>query len=323
MRKLSAIGLAAVFILSIPAAAMASHVPPDSCKTYGGGAFFYSGDCVIDSIGPGGPYFTFYLTPGQAGEIFADSTLGPVCSIGPANVTGATDTVCVEFQASGDAGGTYSQANWDCFELGSGLYSPDFILAEMPCDAVPGERDTVTVLQKWCIEDTCQTSCPAEDAFTIYVEIVAAPPAIAVLCPDTAYAEAGVANINVPFDICNPDPCADTSCYDYSFTASSNVGGLTSSGSGEVNVGPGDCERILVNLDGTLAVPGDTSAIEMIASTPCPAESAVAFDTCFTFLIIVEPAENVPLFSTPVAAILILSLVLMAAGVLRRRALAS
>lgn len=310
MRKIAVLCMAAVLLLSLNAVVFAQ------CKSPTGN------EVLVWVGGPNGTFagangYTFQVVAGQTGDLIA--TVGG--NFGPASLA-ISDTFCVVITSSGAIGGTYTpDAAWDCVDIGAGYFVPGAIDADIPCDAAVGELDTMYVGMYFCIGGVCNDSCPALDIDTAFVEVVPSPPAIDVVCIDTAFAEAGVATVTIPFDICNPDPCSDTTCYNYDFTASSNIGGLTGSGSGQVNAAPGDCERVNVVLDASLASEGDTSLICMMAETPC--DTAVADDTCYTFLIIVAPAENVPLFSTPVAAILILTLVLMAAGIMRRRALVS
>jgi hypothetical protein len=182
-----------------------------------------------------------------------------------------------------------------------------------------GDRDTLKLFQQFCIGGECVYECPSTDTNVVYVEVVEGPPTLAVLCEDTLAAEAGAQTVNVRFDVCNPGPCADTTCYAFSYEATSPVPELTGTGSGTLTAMEGDCRSVVVRLGATTAVPGDYALVRLAARAPCGAPAEVA-DTCSTYVRVVAPAELVPVAGTMVRALLVLALAVLGAWTLRRGA---
>ncbi len=151
-------------------------------------------------------------------------------------------------------------------------------------------------------------------ADTLIVQVVEAPPALAILQDTLTLVERGQTQAYVPFAICNQDECAPPTSYGYVITSKGHVGPALNT-SGSVSVPGGECEDLygIVNAGAAIACTYDTLRLIMW-TTGDPA----LYDTCVQVIHVVEP-EMVPLFTPSVAAVLVLALVVIAAIFMRRR----
>jgi C1A family cysteine protease len=151
-------------------------------------------------------------------------------------------------------------------------------------------------------------------ADTLIIQVVEAPPSLSVLQDTLTLVDRGQTQAYVPFTICNQDECVPSTSYGYRITSKGHVGPPLNT-SGVISVPGGECKDLygVVNAGTAVACAYDTLRI-IVWTTGDPA----LYDTCVQVVHVVEP-QSVPLFTPPVAAILVLALVAIAAIFMRRR----
>jgi hypothetical protein len=149
-------------------------------------------------------------------------------------------------------------------------------------------------------------------ADTLFVHIVEAPPALAVLQDTLTLVERGQTQAYIPFQICNQDECAGTITHNYNIKSKGHIGTAINT-SGSVGIPGGECRDVygVLNAGTTAICTYDTLTIIVWVGT--------AYDTCVQRVHVITPLA-VPLFTAPVVTILVLALILAAAVFMRRRA---
>jgi hypothetical protein len=296
--------------------------------------FALAADCVRD----GDP--AFYVDFGEdthdmiAGETYC-WTVGP-CNFGFVSATCPDpDTFCVY---------AYDTAGWtivgdppleDCYLLDPGYLWWQDICITAPCEVVPCDYNTLTIVMTWC-DDTlaCRHDCnppeaPCEDpnwyggnpyysTDVVTIHIVESPPALYIVQDSVYYVEQGQTAAYVPFTICNGDACADPTVYNYTISCTPIVGSLCTGFPQAGSTAPvpgGECQDVYGVVDASLASIGDKASLEIIAWDI----TGAVYDTCVQIVEVVEQ-QPVPLFTAPVVTILVLAMILAAAVFMKRRA---
>jgi len=289
-----------------------------------------AGECSKE--GDPGFYFDF---PGGTitlirGESWCEHLYAANMYWASATCTGLLDTFCVT--AGDDLGWPVTNSVPGCQilddNLGVWYYELDICIT-VPCEAVVGETNTLTVQMSYCdINGVCAPDCgDCEDpnwrsegtiacfsTITQGFEVVASPPALYIL-QDTLYIiEQGQTAAYVPFSICNGDACAPPTDYDYLITSLGNVGSALNQGGTASSVVGGECSDVYGIVDaGTAAVcTWDTLTIIV-----WDAATGTVYDTCVQAIHVVEPIP-VPIFSAPVVTVLVLIMIAAAAVVMKR-----
>jgi hypothetical protein len=213
---------------------------------------------------------------------------------------------------------------------GYGWWQTTYI--NVPCNAVMGSYNRVIIQENYfptsgapCIDcgdnevpnfracssgDPCTRVMYRED--TLFVHIVAAPPALAILQDTVTVVERGQTQAYIAFHICNQDECAPLTTHNYNIKSKGHVGAAINT-SGSVGIPGGECRDVygVLNAGTAVACTWDTlTIIAWVGST---------YDTCVQRVHVIEPL-SVPLFTAPVVTILVLALILAAAVFMRRRA---
>ncbi len=262
--------------------------------------------------GATGIYVTF---PTGIQDIFAGQTL--TYTIGPANFGGATDTFCLE--ATSARGWTLvgDPPLGDCFILDSMTYMNYDVSVTADCEAAVCEYDTVIATQAFCdVNGNCAPECGDTDSDTLILHVVESPPALDILQDSLTTVEQGQTAAYIPFSICNGDPCAPATTYDYVITSKGHVGAAINQSGTATSVAGGECEDVYGVIDAGAASVCDYDTLTIIAWDAATGE---VYDTCVQLIHVITP-ESVPLFSTPVLTILVLAMLLSAAVFMRRRA---
>ena len=286
-------------------------------------------DVVFD--GDAGIYGMFYVSANVIkGETYCDV-------VGPANFGFITtvcqdviDTFCMHFYDDlgwpivGDANGPEGE----CWELDSGYTFDVEVCITVPCDGVVGMVNNMCAMMAFCdVNNVCAPECgDCEnpnfwDPDWVYnttcteLTIVESPPALYVL-QDTLYlVEVGLTTAYIPFGICNGDPCAVPTDYDYHLWSLGHIGGAIDVTGTASAVEGGKCLDVYGILNAGLAEVCDYDTLTIIAWS---LEGDIIYDTCVQVVHIVEPID-VPLFSTPVVTILVLAMILAAAVIMKKR----
>jgi hypothetical protein len=160
--------------------------------------------------------------------------------------------------------------------------------------------------------DPCTRVMFRED--TLFVHIVASPPALAILQDTLTLVERGQTQAYIAFQICNMDECAPLTTHNYNIKSKGHIGAAINT-TGTVGVPGGECRDVYGILNaGTAAVcTYDTLTIIVWVGSPA------VYDTCVQRVHVIAPLA-VPLFTAPVVTILVLALILAAAVFMRRRA---
>ncbi len=205
------------------------------------------------------------------------------------------------------------------------------ILITAPCDASVGDKDTLIAKVAYTnIAGVCAPECgdchdpdvrpatgiPYYNADTLYIEVVASPPALGVFQDTLTLVDRGQTQAYIPLSLCNQDDCAPPTLYSYNITNVGVAGRIpVINQSGSVTVDGGACRDVYGIIDAGIALACDYDTLTIIVWTPAP----VAYDTCVQVIHVIEPIP-VPLFTVPVVTILVLALILAAAVFMRRRA---
>jgi len=220
--------------------------------------------------------------------------------------------------------------------LGPGYLWYQDVTIKAPCSAHIGDQDRVIARCQYANHaGVCDFSCgdchdpntrPADGKFyysadTLYVIIVASPPALSVVQDSLTLVESGQTDAFIPFSLCNTDPCAPTTPINYSITSKGHIPRvLPYPWAGTVSVPGGECRDVYaqLNADTALVAVCTWDTLTCIGWMGTPPE--VAYDTCVMLVHVVPKATSVPLFTVPVVTILVLALILAAAVFMRRRA---
>jgi hypothetical protein len=302
MKKLLVLAL----VILLPAAVNADTVFKD-----GDPGFFFGFPGGTLAIYPGQ---TITLTPAPTNFGFVSGT----CTSG--------DTFCVHMS---DTAGWTLGPDPDCFTLGSGSYIPGYeVTVTCPCEVELGDLNLVTCVMAFCdINLECQpdsgdcedpniySEAPFYSTATQVFQVVEAPPALYILQDTLFFVEEGVTTAYIPFGICNGDPCADPTDYNYLITSVGTVGGAINQPGVAAAVDGGTCENVYGLIDASLANVCDYDTLTIVVWDL----GGEVYDTCVQAIHIVEPVP-VPLFTAPVVTILVLAMILAAAIIMKRSA---
>lgn len=219
----------------------------------------------------------------------------------------------------------------DCWELPGGYFDSSWnISITVPCEALICDYDTLYVMFGYCdTNNVCAPECgdcPTGDpsvyggtayynSDTLILHVVESPPALYIMQDSLFTVEQGQTAAYIPFGICNGDPCAPPTSYNYNIVSKGHVGGAINVNDGVTDVPGGECEDIFGIIDAGAALVCDYDTLTIIAWDI----TGSVYDTCVQIIHVVEPIP-VPLFSTPVITILVLAMILSAAVFMRRRA---
>ncbi len=214
------------------------------------------------------------------------------------------------------------------YELDPGYFYWQDVCLTVPCYAEVGERDTLVMKMTYYDETlACRDDCtdcedpnwysgnPYYMADTVIVEVVASPPAIYILQDSLYMIGQGQSAAYIPFEICNGDPCADSTVYAYDISSTGHIGsGFPQSGESDPIEG-GDCGKVYAIVNAKFADVCDMDTLTIIAWDQA---SGTVYDTCVQLVHVVEDCCLAPL--TPqVVAIMAVLMVLAAAIMIRRR----
>ncbi len=271
------------------------------------------GDCIKDGS------IELYGPPLDLGD-YADIYAGQVLTFDQIAVCAGLpgDTACLWMHSN--QGWTVGGELDDCFFIEDGCFGYWTVTVEAPCDAEVCDWDTVYLYISYCDPDgdcthspDCISDVAGYDVDTLYLHVVPAPPALEIIQDSIFYIEEGASPAFVPFDICNGDPCAPPTTYDFLITSKGHVGAPMNQAGQATDVPGGECATIYGEVDASLAETCDYDTLTIIAW------AGDTYDTCVQLIHIVDPVP-VPLFSAPVVTILVLAMLLAAAVLMRRRA---
>jgi hypothetical protein len=215
------------------------------------------------------------------------------------------------------------------FELGPGSYIPSSACITVPCSVTVGTTNTFIAIM--CFTDVAGECAPdsgdCEDSFyggvlrpyadTLAIEIVESPPALSILQDTLYYIEEGVTAGYIPFAICNGDPCAPPTDYNYTITSFGIIGPAVSISDTALGIVGGTCQDVYAVLDAGASSVCDYDTLTIIA---WDAATGTVYDTCIQAVHVIEPVP-VPLFTAPVVTILVLAMILAAAVIMKRHAI--
>jgi hypothetical protein len=198
----------------------------------------------------------------------------------------------------------------------------------VPCEALLNDTNTLTLQMAYCDDQMVaqpdsgdcenpnfQSDIPRYSLISQDFIVVESPPALYILQDSLYYVEQGQTSAYIPFAICNGDPCAPATTYNYLITSLGDVGpALNQSGSLPGIVG-GTCGDVYGIVDAGAADVCTFDELTIIAWD----ESGSVYDTCVQLIHVVEPVP-VPLFTAPVVTILVLAMILAAAVIMKRHA---
>jgi hypothetical protein len=276
-------------------------------------------------------FFVFFPSGTQyviAGELWE-------YEVGPANfaftgecVGGTTDTFCVLVTDLSGWTLTGDPAFGTAEILDPGYLWWQMIYVEVPCEVTVGETNTVTAGMRYsdgvdcyplspvdCYDPNMYSGVPRPSTITVDFEVVESPPALYILQDSLYFVEQGQTAAYIPFSICNGDPCAPPTAYNYVITSTGVVGGAINQ-SGQVTADGGACVDVYGIIDGGSANVCDYDELTIIVWDD---ETGTVYDTCVQLIHVVTPVP-VPLFTAPVVTILVLAMILAAAVIMKRHA---
>ncbi len=196
-----------------------------------------------------------------------------------------------------------------------------------PCGAAPGTIDTVIAICAYTnVLGVCDASCgdcndpnirPSDGLLhyssdTLIITVLDASPPPEILQDTLTLVELGQTEAYVPFAICNRDVCVPSRMVYYSIATTGHLPATIPGGS--VDLLAGSCENVYAVLDAGAAPLCTYDTLTIVAWTGVPA----AYDTCVQIIHVVE-AQEVPLMTPVVVAILIAALVVVAGIFMWRR----
>ncbi len=212
--------------------------------------------------------------------------------------------------------------------LDSGSLWWQTVSVTVPCEAVIGTTNTVIVVMAFtdpagicapdcgdCEDPNMYGGVPHYSTTMVDFEVIESPPALYVMSNSLFFVDQGQNAAYIPFSICNGDPCAPPTSYNYVITSIGSVGEPINQSGIVENVPGGELIDIYGIIDAGNAEVGDSDELTLIAWT---IDNAL-FDTCLQTISIIEPVP-VPLFTTPVVTILVLAVILSSAVVMYRTA---
>ena len=240
----------------------------------------------------------------------------------PANSGASADTFCLEvYDTRGWTIGADPAAEV-CRELNPGNNWTQQICVVPPCSASAGELDTVYAVMAYCDPaGVCSPDCGGNDTTMVILSAAEAESDIFIDQANRFFVVAGQPETLVPFDLCNPNPCAPDADYSYEITSSGYSDGgcaipsINETGN-ENGVGGGECRTVYASVDASAACIGDTADLQIIAWV------GTKYDTCHQIVEVIEP-RAIPVFSDTVMTVLVLALILAGAIIIGRKSASS
>lgn len=205
------------------------------------------------------------------------------------------------------------------------------ICIAVPCEAVPGELNTLTVQMAYCdgsmtaqpdsgdCEDPNWRSgdpyVPCFSTLTQDFEVVASPPSLYILQDTLYYVEQGQSAAYIPFELCNGDPCAPPTDYVYIITNSDPLDPIEQADT-TYGLSGGECVDVYAVVDASMKPVCHYDTLTIIA---WEMESGAAYDTCVQAWHVIEGLCCVPVMSRTAAGLLIVLLIAVSAVALKRR----
>ena len=214
---------------------------------------------------------------------------------------------------------------------GGSWYFVTEVCLTVPCEALVGDLNTLTLQTAYCDDqmvaqpDSGDCENPNyRSSGTIAVwslisqdfEVVESPPALYILQDTLYYVEQGQTSAYIPFAICNGDPCAPATNYNYQITSIGKPGLPAIDQSSMIpGIVGGTCGDVYGIVDAGAGIICTYDTLTIVAWD----ESGAVYDTCVQAIHVVEPVP-VPLFTAPVVTILVLAMILAAAVIMKRHA---
>ena len=202
------------------------------------------------------------------------------------------------------------------------------VCMSIPCDAFVGDENTLTLQMAYCDDQMvaqpdsgdCENpnmhaEVPRWSLISQDFIIAESPPAMYILQDTLYYVEQGQTSAYIPFAICNGDPCAPATDYNYAITSVGYVGGALDQSGVLTGVVGGTCGDVYGIVDAGAGVVCTYDTLTIVAWDL----SGSVYDTCVQAIHVVEPVP-VPLFTAPVVTILVLAMILAAAVIMKRHA---
>ena len=278
------------------------------------------------------------------GEDARDAIHGEVAcwTIGPANFGFVSalcpdpDTFCVYVYETQGWLGPCDPPLDECQILDPGYLWWQEICVTVPCDAEVCTYDTIIVRMTFCSYDVgldsimCRHDCtdapdcedpnwysgnPHYSADTVVLHVVAPPPPLGIIQPESTLVGAGQTAAYIQFQLCNADPCLPPSSFGYCIdnVGSTNIPVIHQCDT--VSVAGGECADVYAIIDAGDALECEYDTLTIVAWTN---DAPIVYETCWQWIHVFE--GTVPLFTTPVVTILVLAMILAAAVFIRRRA---
>jgi len=240
-----------------------------------------------------------------------------------------TDTFCVVVTETAGWTVTGDPAFDQAEILDPGYLWWQMVYVEVPCEVTVGDLNTVTAyMHYWdSVLDECDlvtADCQDPNVYSgsnkystgvVNFEVIESPPALYILQDSLYFVEQGQTAAYIPFSICNGDPCAPATAYNYVITSTGVVGPAINQ-SGQVTADGGACVDVYGIIDGGSANVCDYDELTIIVWDD---ETGTVYDTCVQLIHVVTPVP-VPLFTAPVVTILVLAMILAAAVIMKRHA---
>jgi len=235
--------------------------------------------------------------------------------------------------AAFEQGTVGEDAEGTCYIINDDGVDPWYFVTDVcltvPCEAAIDDVNTLTLQMAYCDDqmvaqpdsgDCENPNIHAEvDRWSLISQdfvVVESPPALYILQDSLYYVEQGQTSAYIPFAICNGDPCAPATTYNYVITSLGATGlpAINQPGSLPGVVG-GECGNVYGIVDAGEGIVCTFDELTIIAWD----ESGSVYDTCVQLIHVVEPVP-VPLFTAPVVTILVLAMILAAAVIMKRHA---
>ena len=232
-----------------------------------------------------------------------------------------------------DQGTEGEDAEGTCYIINDDGVDPWYFVTEVcmsvPCEALVDDTNTITIQMAYCDDQMvaqpdsgdCEdpnihSDIPRYSTLTQDFLIVESPPALYILQDTLYYVEQGQTSAYIPFAVCNGDPCAPATDYDWTITSVGHVGGPLAMAGTAAGVVGGTCADVYGIVDAGLA---EVCTFDTLTIIAWDAATGSVYDTCVQAIHVVEPVP-VPLFTAPVVTILVLAMILAAAVIMKRHA---
>ena len=232
------------------------------------------------------------------------------------------------FEDESDAAGVCIILDDEVPQVGTWYFEVDVCIT-VPCEAAIDENNTFFANLVYC--DGTMTAQPdsgdCEDpnwrsggtiacysTITQDFVVVESPPSLHILQDTLYFVVENQSQAYVPFSICNGDPCAPPSDFDYVITNSNTEYPFERFGSVDSLEG-GGCEDVYAIINGTLYDPSEYDTLTIIA---WDVNTGMEYDTCVQAIYIMPDFCCMPIFERPVIFLLVLILIASAAILLRR-----